>query len=48
MQIFRLLYQVDNVDELSATHEAHENHNSEENVDVFAEEDSGVKYVEDK
>ena len=46
MQLVRLFDQVDNINELSATHEAHEHHHAKENVDIFAEEDGSVEHVE--
>ena len=46
MQFVRLFDLVDNIDELSTTHEPDENHHEEEHVDVFAEEDARVEHVE--
>ena len=46
MQLVCLLDLVDDIDELSSTHEADKHHHEEENVDVFAEKDCGVEHVE--
>ena len=46
MKLIRLFDQVDNIYELCSTAETDESHHREENVDVLAEEDRGVKHVE--
>lgn len=48
MKLVRALDKVDDVDELSATHESYEDHEAEEHVNIGAEQHNRVDHVERK